>query len=113
MLGKVLGYGLKYGMKALPTAATLGTLGWLGSEVASIPRKAEKQAIIDGPDAFGDYSVPWYAAIPVEEQDQEYMNKKRAKYLAEDTRIQPYLALGIKPPTPGEEVEQYMVKNVP
>ena len=111
MLGKLLGYGLKYGMKALPTAATLGTLGWLGTEAASIPRKAEKQSIIDGPDAFGDYSVPWYAARFVEEEKTKEMNKKRAKYLANDPRIQAHLGLGIAPPAPGEEIAQYLVKN--
>lgn len=85
-------------LKGAGVTAGVGGLAGIGNAIKNLPNNAIKDAIRKGPDEFGEYSVPFYLAPLVDEQDKKYMGGLRKKYLERDPEFQ-----GIKELT-GEEL---------
>lgn len=86
-------------LKGAGVTVGLGGLAGIGNAIKNLPKNAIKDAVRQGPDEFGEYSVPLYLAPIVNEQDKKYMGGLRKKYLE---RKDPEFA-GIKELT-GEEL---------
>lgn len=85
-------------LKAGGVTVGVGGLAGIGNAIKNLPKNAIKDAIREPPDEFGEYSVPFYLAPFVDEQDKKYMGGLRKKYLERDPEFQ-----GIKELT-GEEL---------
>ena len=68
-------------LKGAGVTAGVGGLAGIGNAIKNLPNNAIKDAIRKGPDEFGEYSVPFYLAPIVSEEDKKYMGGLRKSYL--------------------------------